>query len=169
MWRLWRYGSVFVLLATFVACGQLAATGSTPDGAQPHATAPSAGTAEGHGGPVDDQVSLIDHLRGKGLTVEAVGDVQQPFFNAPGTLLRMSGGELTQPVEVQVFAYETVEAATADVGQIGPDGSPRTMMITWVAPPHFFHRERIVVLYTGSDPVLLTLLTEALGPQFAGA
>ena len=42
-------------------------------------------------------------------------------------------------------------------------------MITWVAPPHFFHRERVVALYTGSDRALLTLLTEALGPQFAGA
>ena len=167
MW-LWR-GLVFMLLATVVACGQPAPTGSTSGGAQPGMTASPVGTLQSHGGPVTDRESFIDHLRGKELTVEAAGDVQQPFFNAQGTLLRISGGRLTQPADVQVFAYETAEAATADVEQIGPDGSPRTMMITWVAPPHFFHRERVIVLYTGSDPALLTLLTEALGPQFAGA
>jgi len=30
----------------------------------------------------------------------------------------------------------------ADVEQIGPDGNPRTAMITWVAPPHFFRSGR---------------------------
>lgn len=167
--RLWRYGPVFVLLVTVVACGQPAATGSTSGGAQPGTTAEPDGTPRSHGGLVTDQVSLIDHLRAKGLTVEITGDVQQPFFSAQGALLRISGGELTQPADVQVFDYDTAEAATADVEQIGPDGRPRTMMISWVAPPHFFHRERVVVLYTGSDPALLRLLTEALGLQFAGA
>ncbi len=169
MWRLGRYGSVLVLLVAVMACGQPAATGSTSGGVQPGTTAIPVGTPESHDGPVADQVSLIDHLRGKGLTVETAGNVQQPFFTAQGTLLRISGGELTQPADVQVFDYETAEAAKADVRQIGPDGSPRTMMITWVAPPHFFHRERVVVLYTGTDPAVLTLLAEVLGPQFAGA
>ena len=62
-----------------------------------------------------------------------------------------------------------IQAAEADASQIGPDGTPRTMMLTWVAPPHCFRKARVIVLYGGDDAAVLTLLSAALGPQFAGA
>jgi len=34
--------------------------------------------------------------------------------------------------------------------------------------PHFFRKERVLVLYTGEDKAVLNLLTHLLGPQFAG-
>ena len=41
-------------------------------------------------------------------------------------------------------------------------------MVTWVAPPHFYRQGRVIVLYVGSNPNILSLLTAVLGPQFAG-
>lgn len=38
----------------------------------------------------------------------------------------------------------------------------------WAAPPHFFRKERAFVLFLGDDPAMLDLLTQLLGPQFAG-
>ncbi len=111
---------------------------------------------------------MIDHLRARGYTVEPIGDVEQPFLRARGTTLRISGGDLQQPAEVQSYDYNDTEAAAADAAQIGPDGNPRTAMITWVAPPHFFLKERAFVLYVGSDPAVLRLLADTLGPRFAG-
>src|SRR6266581_9373033 len=37
-----------------------------------------------HGGPVQDYVSLINHLRGVGATIVPTGSVTQPFFSVPG-------------------------------------------------------------------------------------
>jgi hypothetical protein len=124
---------------------------------------------------VHNHVSLVDNLRAKGLTVEPVADVQQPFLRAQGTVLRVSGGALTQPAEIQSYDYNDTdlgmngsEAAAADASQIGPDGNPATSMITWVEPPHFFRKERAFVLYLGSDQAMLDILTELMGPQFSG-
>lgn len=125
--------------------------------------------AVSHGGPVTDHVSFVDALRGRGITVSIGGEIQQPFlYPESGTLLLLDGPGLAGQAEVQSFEYADPAAATADASQIEPDGNLRTVMITWIAPPHFFRRERLIVLYVGEDPAVVALLTDLLGPQFAG-
>lgn len=121
-----------------------------------------------HGGPVSDHVSFVDHLRQKGFKVEVTGEVRQPFLGAEGTLLRISGGELGKPAEVQSYDYEEAQAAKADAERIGPEGNPRGAHISWVGPPHFFRKEKVLVIYVGDDQGVIKLLRELLGPQFAG-
>ena len=164
----WKRHGAMLLLMLLVACGRPATTTGSGGAAPSETTVPASGATQSQGGTVTDQVSLIDHLRGAGLTVEIAGEVEQPFFATTGALLRISGGEIAQPAEVQVYNYETAEAAAADARQIGPDGNPTTTMITWVAPPHFFRKERVLALYVGTDAAVLARLTDALGPQFAG-
>ncbi len=124
-----------------------------------------------HGGPVKDQVSLIDALRSKGLTVDISGKVYEPFLSAQsGTSLHLTGAALSAPADLQVFEYGSAEAATADAHQIRPDGSgTATMMVDWVAPPHFFLKERVLVIYLGKAGGLVSVLSDLLGPQFAGS
>lgn len=140
----------------------------TPAATEPPTSSTGGGAAVSHGGPVKDHVSLIDALRGKGWTVEPVGAVEQPFLQGMGTTLRISGGELQQPAELQSFEYDDLAVAASDAEQIDPDGNPRTTMITWIAPPHFFRKEQVIVIYLGTDAAVLDALTELLGPQFAG-
>jgi hypothetical protein len=118
---------------------------------------------------------LVDELRRRGLSVDIGGEVQQPFLRAKGTLLRLAGGGLEQPAEIQSYNYDDtdlgmdgIKAATADAEAIGPDGSTRTMQISWTGTPHFFRKERVIVIYVGEDQAVLDHLTEALGPQFSG-
>ena len=59
-------------------------------------------------------------------------------------------------------------AAKAAVATIGADGNPPTMIIEWVAPPHFYQAGRIVVLYVGEDQAIIAALTRTLGSQVAG-
>lgn len=129
---------------------------------------PPPGSTTSHGGAVRDHPSFVDHLRGAGLTVDIGDPVKQPFLTAPGILLKLSGGRLEKPAEVQSFEFDDNRGAEADAEKIDPDGQPRTMMIQWIAPPHFFRTGRIVVLYVGSDEAVLELLTSILGPPFAG-
>ena len=131
------------------------------------------GTVQGpqsHGGPVQDQVSLIDALRSKNMTVDILGTVSQPFLSPQsGTTVRLSGRAVTTPADLQLFEYGSASAASADAKQIRPDGSgTATTQISWVAPPHFFLKGRVTVLYVGNDRAVLSLLQSLLGPQFAG-
>ncbi|HEV2013498.1 MAG TPA: hypothetical protein VGR77_06420 [Candidatus Dormibacteraeota bacterium] len=129
------------------------------------------GTApQSHGGPVQDQVSLIDALR-KSLTVDISGTVAQPFLRPQsGTTVRLSGASLAAPADLQLFEYGSAAAAGADAHQIRADGSGTpTTIVDWVAPPHFFLKGRVLVIYVGNDPAVISLLGGVLGPQFAGA
>ena len=38
----------------------------------------------------------------------------------------------------------------------------------WMSDPHFYRYDRVIVLYVGTSPAMLDLLTRVLGPQFAG-
>ncbi len=148
------------LSVLIVGCG-IASANSTPIGS--------------HGGPVRDHVSLVDTLRAQGVTVEPMSQVEQPFLRAKGTVLMLSGGTLKQSGEIQSFNYDDtdlgtngIKAAEEDASNIQPDGNTRTMMIEWIAPPHFFRKERVIVIYVGSDASTLALLKQVLGAQFAG-
>jgi hypothetical protein len=41
--------------------------------------------------------------------------------------------------------------------------------VDWVAPPHFFLKGRVLVIYVEKDPAVMNLLTRLLGSQFAGS
>jgi len=128
-----------------------------------------------HGGPIVDHVSFVDKLRGKRCAVDPSGSVWQPFLRGEGIVLRVSDCTVAQPVELQSFWYHTddlhtdgLRAAEEDARGIDAAGQPVAMPQDWAAPPHFFRKERAFVLFLGDDPVMLDLLTELLGPQFAG-
>lgn len=82
-----------------------------------------------------------------------------------------------QPAELQAYVYDDPVLAAADAKGVQPDTSVRwtepdgremTAKFAWVAPPHFFQEGRVLVLYAGTDQTVLSILTELLGPQFAG-
>jgi hypothetical protein len=121
---------------------------------------------------------LLGELRVAGLHVERV----EP--NTPEYLGDHLVGEkrrivVAEEVWVQIFEYTDEAAAVKDVGRVSPDGSmirggvdrnglERMTMYSWLAPPHFYRRERVIALYVGSDPAILGPLERVMGPQFAG-
>lgn len=125
------------------------------------------GSVVSHGGPVRDHVSLVDNLRSRGLTVVPVAPVAQPFLRGDGTVVGISGAGIA-PTQLQSFQYESAQAAAADAATFGPDGNPRGAVVSWVAPPHLYLKERLLVIYVGADQAVTGLLTQLLGPQFSG-
>ncbi|HSJ56328.1 MAG TPA: hypothetical protein VLC95_04055, partial [Anaerolineae bacterium] len=134
-----------VLVAIAAACG-------TPE---PEPVEPT--------GPVEDHAGLVARLQARGATVEAAGELTQPFFSVDGQMVRVNGHD------VQVFEYPTAAAAGSEAAQVLSDGSViGTTMVNWAAPPHFYRSGRLIVLYVGQDSGIIGLLEEVLGPQFAG-
>jgi len=113
---------------------------------------------------------MIDALRSKNVMVAISGTVSQPFLSPQsGTAVLLSSGPLTTAADVQLFEYGSASEASADAKRISSDGSgTASTKISWVAPPHFFLKGRVLALYVGSDPAVLSLLQSLLGPQFAG-
>ncbi len=116
-----------------------------------------------HGGPVKDYVSLIDTLRGKGRKVTPKGSITQPFFSVNGYIISVD------EEDVQVFEYASTNEAEKEAQKVSPDGgSVGTSMMSWVDTPHFYKKERIIVIYIGDNRKILDSLNSAVGQQFAG-
>lgn len=127
--------------------------------------------------PATDHVRFVDAMRGRGLMVDPVAQVRQPFLTPSGTLLRISGAPVSGTAELESYNYDERDlgwdghaVAAADASRVARDGQPRdaSLRVYYPGPPHFFRRERVIVLYVGSDTALLGLLRELLGPPFAG-
>jgi len=112
---------------------------------------------------VKDYSSLVDDLRATGATVESAGELTQPFFSVNGQVITVNGSD------VQVFEYADAAAAEAEAALVSPDGSSiGTSMVGWVASPHFYRVEKLIVLYIGGSEAVTAALESVLGQQFAG-
>ena len=112
---------------------------------------------------VEDLAGLVAALEAAGATVEAAGEIQQPFFGPKGQVLKVNGAD------VQVFEYPEAAVVAHDANQVASDGSSiGTQVMMWMATPHFYKSGKLIVLYVGDEAAVTALLTSALGPQFAG-
>lgn len=71
--------------------------------------------------------------------------------------------------EVDVYVYHYAADRVADAGLIDPDDPSHIgrAIAEWQGRPRFWQRDRIIVLYLGSDEVTERLLTSLLGRPFA--
>lgn len=133
---------------TLAVAAALAATACEHDVAQPDGM---------------DEAAFVEALRADGAKVTEGATVSQPFLAVRGRELRLDA----EPV--QAFEYPTSEAAAADAARVAPNGgSVGGTMISWIGPPHFHLRDRLLVIYVGSDARTRARLERTLGPQFAG-
>jgi hypothetical protein len=114
-----------------------------------------------------DYASLIDNLRKAGAVVEPGGEVAPDFLSAKRRVISVNDGN------VQVWDYDDAAAADAEAALISPDGfSVRTATkitdLGWIAPPHFYKANKLIVLYVGESEAVTVVLDRVLGPQFAG-
>lgn len=139
-------------------------------------SAPPPGTPS-PGRPAGDLTPFIAQLGERGVAVEQIAEAQQPFLRPIGARLRLRGGPLAGPAEIESYAYDRPATAADDAARVqpdtsarwvDPDGRVRTASFAWVGPPHFFRRGVILIVYIGADPGVLALLADLLGPQFAG-
>jgi len=169
----------FMLMMT--ACGGTEHMQATPTAAPQLTAASPRPTAPPTAAQMADDASqrqFVDRLRSTGLSVETGDSVAQSFLRVSGTILHLSGGSLRQPADIQSYAYKDPAIAANDVRRVSPDGggahwtnpdgTGQGVAISWIAPPHFFHRDRLLALYVGRDTDAIALLTDLLGPQFAG-
>lgn len=71
--------------------------------------------------------------------------------------------------DLQVYEFASADAASRAAAEVAPDGrSIGTTMMTWMAPPHFFRKDRVIAIHLGSNADVTRALREIMGTQFAG-
>ena len=76
---------------------------------------------------------------------------------------------VNETIPLEVYEYDNLDDCTAVRAKISPDGSSvEGEKVDWDAPPHFFHTDKTIILYQGSDPVNVQQLASVFGPEFAG-
>jgi len=121
------------------------------------------GTVAGDEVPGEPTAAFVTAMQEEGVTVEAGDHISQPYFKGSGTEIRVNGET------VQVFEYQTPDAAEEDADMISLDGTTiGDSQIAWVDEPHFYRSGRLLVLYVGTTAPVLDALEDELGAQIAG-
>lgn len=107
--------------------------------------------------------SLADEFLAAGANVAFSIRLTQPFFSVGGIVLTVNGEDL------QVFEYPDEATVQADVDAISPDANIiNDEDMAWIAPPHFYRRGILMILYMGDNTDTLLLIEQVIGEQFAG-
>ena len=109
--------------------------------------------------------ALARAVQQQGATVSRTGALPRsayPFFSVSAQLLLVNGED------VQVFEYPNQTRVDSDASKVSPTGSPiGESQISWMDTPHFYKRDRLIVLYVGHAPEILKALATTLGVPFA--
>jgi hypothetical protein len=153
-----------VLLLVISACSPAATPGSSP-------TAPSTGSPPTVGSGTPDPTSaggadgLVDDLVAGGATARLGSNFFAEPIPGEGVLVCL-GTEA-----VQVYVLRDHEAALAAASSIDTNDPSKigASIVDWAGRPRFWLRDRILILYVGSDAATDAALRTLLGRPFAEA
>jgi hypothetical protein len=117
-----------------------------------------------------DQIGSVDQLVGtflaRDFSVSRVGEMSPKtngYFTVPSQEILVNGAR------VKAFEYSTSARADSDASLVSLEGQPNPRaVIDWIGPPHFYKRERLIVVYIGCATAVIQALQDYLGPPVAG-
>lgn len=143
------------LLAFVVVTISLTACAGQPTGTSTTGSSPASQTN-------DDPMDVVDALKRSGLRVEAAGEIEQPFWTRKARVFAVEGGDL------QLYEFASEEAAKRAASEVSADGGAiGTTSMSWIAPPNFYRRGRVIAIYLGTNSRVRDALAAAMGPPFA--
>jgi hypothetical protein len=108
--------------------------------------------------------ALVRALQQQGAAVTRAGSLPQSSYplSVSAQLLQVNGED------VQVFEYPSAMRADSDASKVSPTGSAiGRSQVSWMDTPHFYKRDRVIVLYVGHSADVLRMLGAFLGEPFA--
>ncbi len=117
-----------------------------------------------------DLVSLLEDA-GANVALSTEQIVAVDILSIPGHIIFVDGEEL------QLYIYDTADAAMADAERISPDaseiapeavGDDTPTIVDWDGQPHFYRWDNMIVLYVGENSEMLNRLETLLGEPIAG-
>lgn len=117
--------------------------------------------------PVGAVPHLVERLRADGALVEPAGGAALAFLTIEGQMFTVDGER------IQVYEYADTAAAAAAAARFSPDGGQIStdaglLLVNWVATPHLYRADHLLVIYVGDDAGARARLDRVLGARFAG-
>ncbi len=115
--------------------------------------------------------NFVNDLRGQGVIVEVVSEPPTDFrwFPVPPRDILVNSQTIT------VFEFQDSQQALKAALAVSPRGDqiaplPGTQgkFLEWIAPPHWYRKGQLIVLYQADDASVKRALQNLLGQQFAG-
>ena len=101
---------------------------------------------------------LVEDLKGAGAQVTLGDTVEQPFFSTPGRIIQVNG------MDIMIFEFADEAAQQAATATISAGGFIiGTSSVDWIDTPHFWAKDRMIVLYVGQNQAQIDLLGGLLG------
>ncbi|HEX7101701.1 MAG TPA: hypothetical protein VF201_03550 [Nitrolancea sp.] len=101
-----------------------------------------------------DIAGLVARLRLTGLTVNVDGDAHDARLSVPGQALQVDRER------VDVYAYDDAWSADADAAKLTDQNADD--LTDWIAAPHLFREDRLLIIHTGGSQELNELLSNLL-------
>jgi hypothetical protein len=121
------------------------------------ACAPRQAPAAGETGGLEQ---FVEDLEAGGAEVELGDELDDQLFPVPGRVVRVNGLDLT--------VFEFADAAAREAAQATIQGGGFIIgeaMVDWIDTPHFWGKDRLLVLYVGKDQGMVDRLSALLGEQ----
>jgi hypothetical protein len=80
----------------------------------------------------------------------------------------LSGGDLPAGTEIQVYAYPDLKGPFGDMAQLDSGSQSSTGTVEWTAPPSFHLSGMVIVVYVGTEPSVIGLLSDLVGKPIVG-
>ena len=149
--------AAFFIVAGCIATGASPSPAATPTAVPPPASSPLQTGGEG------GVAGLVTDLAAAGAAARADGAFTTDPIGGSGTSVCVG----RESVNVYVFASDAERAAAvARIDRRNPSHVGNGI-VEWVGSPRFWQRDRIIVLYTGSNAPAIAALTSVLGQPFA--
>ncbi|MFQ3567722.1 MAG: hypothetical protein SNJ59_12065 [Aggregatilineales bacterium] len=115
----------------------------------------------------DGYAPLLEWLEELGFEVSLGSTYFHPFLSVHGRTMMLNDERL------QTFLYPNPEAAQAESLRFSRDGAwidraGEPVLINWIATPHLFLVDSMLIIYVGENAELLAALSVALDEPFAG-
>ena len=111
--------------------------------------------------------NLVLFLEFEGANVEFTDEMTDYGFSVEGKTI------VVNEERVSVYEFVNEEAAEAEAALVSQDGfsiarEQGVRHINWLGTPHFYQRDRLIVIYVNGNAKLRDWLEAFMGPQFVG-
>ena len=107
--------------------------------------------------------SLFNNLKKYDPSIKESNVTKEIFFKVPAKVIKVGEDK------IQIYEYPSAEEMEKEALMISEEGyKVKNVIINWFKSPHFYKRNKILILYLGDDENIKNELERIVGNEFIG-
>ncbi|MBI2628777.1 hypothetical protein HYW74_01705 [Candidatus Pacearchaeota archaeon] len=110
-----------------------------------------------------DYQSFFNMMEKYNPNIQAGNITKEIFFKVPAKVIKIGDDK------IQVYEYSSAEEMETEASKISDEGyRVKNVIINWLKPPHFYKKDKLLVLYLGENRSIMDDLEKIVGKEFIG-